>query len=91
MSPERRINSYRDLLVWQKAMVLAKQVYRMTRGFPGDERFGLIAQMRRAAVSVPRTPASSSTMRTTPAASPPTAMWIPMSRCRKLIEYLISP
>jgi four helix bundle protein len=53
MSPDRRINSYRDLLVWQKAMVLAKQVYGMTRGFPGDERFGLIVQMRRAAVSVP--------------------------------------
>jgi four helix bundle protein len=34
-------------------MALAKQVYAMTRTFPGDERFGLTAQMRRAAVSVP--------------------------------------
>jgi four helix bundle protein len=34
-------------------MALAKQVYAMTRAFPGDERFGLTAQMRRAVVSVP--------------------------------------
>jgi len=53
MSREDGINSYRDLLVWQKGMALAKQVYSMTRAFPDDERFGLIAQMRRAAVSVP--------------------------------------
>ena len=53
MTRESRISSYRDLLVWQKGMALAKQVYCMTRGFPDDERFGLIAQMRRAAASVP--------------------------------------
>src|SRR5208282_5372749 len=47
------INGYRDLLVWQKGMALVKQVYSMTRDFPDDERFGMIAQMRRAAVSVP--------------------------------------
>jgi four helix bundle protein len=53
MTQQRKINSYRDLLVWQKGMALAKQVYSLTRSFPPDERFGLIAQMRRAAVSVP--------------------------------------
>jgi four helix bundle protein len=53
MTREGEINSYRDLLVWQKSMVLAKQIYLMTRAFPDDERFGLITQMRRAAVSVP--------------------------------------
>ncbi len=53
MTREGEINSYRDLLVWQKSMVLAKEIYLMTRCFPGDERFGLISQMRRAAVSVP--------------------------------------
>ena len=47
------VKSYRDLLIWQKGMTLAKQVYSMTRAFPGDERFGLTSQMRRAAVSVP--------------------------------------
>ncbi len=53
MKREGEIRSYRDLLIWQKGMALAKHVYAMTRGFPGDERFGLTAQMRRAAVSVP--------------------------------------
>jgi len=50
---ESRIKSYRDLLVWQKGMAMAKQVYCTTRSFPDDERFGLIGQMRRAAVSIP--------------------------------------
>jgi len=53
MAQEDTIKSYRDLLVWQKGMALAKHVYTMTRGFPDDERFGMTAQMRRAAVSVP--------------------------------------
>lgn len=47
------INNYRDLLVWQKGMVLVKHVYRVTRSFPRDEMYGLTSQMRRAAVSVP--------------------------------------
>ena len=53
MSQEGGINRYRDLFVWQKSMALAKQVYSTTRSLPGDERFGLVSQMRRAAVSVP--------------------------------------
>src|SRR5208282_4971985 len=53
MTRPEKINSYRDLLVWQKGMALAKQVYSLTRSFPMDERFGLVAQMRRAAVSIP--------------------------------------
>jgi four helix bundle protein len=48
-----KIRSYKDLLVWQKAMTLVKEVYLLTAKFPADERFGLTAQMRRAAVSVP--------------------------------------
>ena len=44
--------AYRRLVVWQKADELAYQVYRATRSFPGDERFGLVSQMRRASVSV---------------------------------------
>jgi four helix bundle protein len=44
---------YKDLLVWQKGIVLVKEVYSLTRGFPEEERFGLISQMRRAAVSIP--------------------------------------
>lgn len=45
--------SHGDLQVWRKASDLARTVYALTRGFPPDERYGLTAQMRRAAVSVP--------------------------------------
>jgi four helix bundle protein len=47
------ITSYRDLTVWQRAMELAELVYELTARFPREERFGLAAQMRKAAVSVP--------------------------------------
>ena len=45
--------SYRDLLVWQKGVALAKEIYKLTVQFPSEEKFGLISQMRRATVSVP--------------------------------------
>lgn len=45
--------SYKDLTVWQKSMELTLSVYNYTSKFPEDERFGLISQMRRAAVSIP--------------------------------------
>ena len=45
--------NFRDLIVWQKAVQLTTAIYRCTESFPKDERFGLIAQVRRAAVSVP--------------------------------------
>lgn len=45
--------NYKDLMVWQKAVEFVTEVYRATASFPADERFGLTAQMRRAAVSVP--------------------------------------
>jgi four helix bundle protein len=45
--------SYKDLLVWQKSLAMVKLIYELTRSFPPDERFGLVIQMRRAAVSVP--------------------------------------
>ena len=46
------VESYRDLLVWQKALKLATSLYEITRLFPTEERYGLTSQMRRAAVSV---------------------------------------
>ncbi len=47
------IKSYRDLLVWQKAMDLAAQAYRLIESFPKHEEFGLKSQMRRSATSIP--------------------------------------
>lgn len=44
---------YRESSTWQRAMQLARSVYRATRRFPADERFGLTNQLRRAAVSIP--------------------------------------
>lgn len=50
MTAER---SHRDLIVWQEAMGLAEMAYQQTEGFPKREIFGLAAQIRRSAVSVP--------------------------------------
>lgn len=47
------LKSYRDLLVWQKAIELVVLVYRLSAEFPRDEIYGLTAQIRRASVSVP--------------------------------------
>jgi four helix bundle protein len=44
---------YRDLVAWQKAMELVTGIYRATQTFPAEERYGLVSQMRRAAVSIP--------------------------------------
>jgi four helix bundle protein len=49
----QRTDSYRDLIAWQKAMVLARSVYAVSASWPVEERFGLTSQVRRAAVSVP--------------------------------------
>ena len=47
-----KVTSYKDLIAWQRAMELVEAVYRLSALFPKDERFGLTAQIRRAAVSV---------------------------------------
>lgn len=47
------IASYQDLEVWKKSVELVDAVYRLTKLFPEEERFGLISQMRRASVSIP--------------------------------------
>ncbi|KAA0206515.1 four helix bundle protein [Candidatus Uhrbacteria bacterium] len=47
------MQSFKDLIVWQKAMDLAKLVYQLTESLPKNEEFGLKSQMRRAAVSIP--------------------------------------
>ncbi|MGH9523242.1 MAG: four helix bundle protein, partial [Terriglobales bacterium] len=45
--------TFEDLEVWQFGMAVVYDVYELTRRFPADERFGLVSQMRRAAVSIP--------------------------------------
>lgn len=45
--------SYRDLIVWRKSIEVVKDVYLITESFPREEIYGLISQMRRAAVSIP--------------------------------------
>ena len=50
---QKKTQSYKDLVVWQKGIALAKLVYTITTKFPNEEKFGLVSQMRRAAVSIP--------------------------------------
>ncbi len=47
------VNNYKDLVVWQKAMDLVVETYKIARLLPREELYGLSDQMRRAAVSVP--------------------------------------
>ena len=47
------IKSYRDLIAWRKAMDLVLEIYRATREFPQVETYGIISQLRRAAVAIP--------------------------------------
>ena len=51
-SSPRPAKSYRDLLVWQRAIELTVALYKLTRSFPKEEVFGLTSQLRRASVSV---------------------------------------
>ena len=47
------IKTFRDLIVWRKALVFVSAVYRVSRAFPKDELYGLVSQIRRCAVSIP--------------------------------------
>ena len=47
------MGTYKDLSVWQKSMSLAHRIYEITAHYPENERFGLVSQMRRCAVSIP--------------------------------------
>ncbi|MCX6143803.1 MAG: four helix bundle protein [Ignavibacteriales bacterium] len=55
---------HKKLVTWQKAMELVTEIYRMTEAFPKKEEFGIVAQMRRAAISVPSNIAEGLTRRT---------------------------
>src|SRR4051812_29486584 len=47
------VQSYRDLIAWQKSMILAREIYRATEFFPRVETYGLVAQLHRAAIAIP--------------------------------------
>lgn len=57
--------SFKNLIVWQKSLILVRQIYLLTSKFPADEKFGIISQMRRAAVSIPSNIAEGHARRTT--------------------------
>lgn len=47
------IKSYKELIVWQKSILLVKEIFLLTMKFPKSELYGLVSQMRRAAISIP--------------------------------------
>ena len=51
--PSARHGGFTDLIAWQKSYALVLSVYKVSSSFPSDERFGLIQQVRRAALSIP--------------------------------------
>ena len=53
ISTEKKVRDFRELKVWEKAHCLTLSIYRQTRAFPTEERFGVVAQIRRAVASIP--------------------------------------
>lgn len=47
------MHKYKDLDVWKRSIKLTVGIYKITKAFPSDEKFGLTSQMRRSAVSIP--------------------------------------
>ncbi len=47
-----KVNTFRDLLIWQKSMLLITEVYKVTTTFPQNEQYGLTSQIRRSAISI---------------------------------------
>jgi four helix bundle protein len=47
------MKNHKDLDVWKQSMLLAEQIYSLTKDFPTDEKYGLISQMKRAVISIP--------------------------------------
>ncbi|UPT65366.1 MAG: four helix bundle protein [Sphingobacteriales bacterium JAD_PAG50586_3] len=53
MSYGKNLHDHKELIAWQKSIILVEEVYKMTQSFPKEEMFGIISQMRRCAISIP--------------------------------------
>jgi len=53
MEQNKKIESFQDLKIWQRSIKLVEQIYKLTTNYPNDEKFGLVIQIRRSAVSIP--------------------------------------
>jgi four helix bundle protein len=60
------LSNYKELKVWQKSYQLCLNIYKITKDFPKEEKYGLISQIRRATVSVPSNIAEGYGRKTTP-------------------------
>ena len=47
------MNTFRDLLIWQKSMNLVTEIYQVTNSFPKEEVYGITSQIRRSSISIP--------------------------------------
>ena len=61
-----KLKSYKELKVWQRSYQLCLEIYKITKGFPDEEKYGLTSQLRRAAVSVPSNISEGYGRKTTP-------------------------
>ena len=61
-----KLKSFKDLKVWQRSYQLCLEIYKITKGFPEEEKYGLTSQLRRAAVSVPSNISEGFGRKTTP-------------------------
>ena len=59
------IRSYKELIVWQKAMIVVEDIYKLTKNFPNEEKFGLTSQVKRAVISIPSNIAEGQTRNST--------------------------
>ena len=48
-----KVQNFKELIVWAKSHELTLEIYKVTKGFPSDEKYGMVSQMRRAAYSIP--------------------------------------
>jgi len=53
MNKQKTINTFKDLLIWQKGMDIVLEVYKIVASFPAEEKYGLTSQIKRSAISIP--------------------------------------